>query len=766
MKAEKKMNMKHLSLRLETLETRQLLSGIGFGTEEMAAPAIYSVGNVDTVATVEETQTGDATNNTQDGTQNGNDITVTVANVVATSTGRKVSVEVSNLDAGDIGDYCTVVTVSGTSFRASTTKLTERNAGDGSYTYSFNGQAGKEYDIYVVVSEDRLSSKDIKAAIADGSYKDYLYGESWNSPMVTKPTVKEAEGADSDSIVFTVDMEDFNFDLLFFNAKFDGAKEASEYYVAETEDGFALSTGVEGEKEYAISYNAEAGTVQIDGLQKNTRHTLQVKYSRDMSYNVFTDYSNNCTLKTTKDNMPAPTDVKAELVEGQESSSVKVTWVGEEGVTYTIKYTDADGRVRTATTRAKVEAGVVGQVQKTDEVGKLMFDENGEPIMEDVMGFVGEVVVNRLKAGTEYTFSVIANKDRNNDASVAVNANDTVADTNTDEIVKTYVALTTPSVSKVSTTDTTATFQIRNWDKVVKDVTNALENVEDGEVLMTVKWTNAEGNEETFTFYCGKADGEFWYDSGLFVSGNGKTATFTIYNLVASTKYNFEVTVSAPNASSAKVAVVRNVKTQKEAYATPVITVAQTEDSETSSLTISDSANNNVKYYTVEYRVATGDGTEKWKTTSAKVSNGEVVIKNLKAGTLYEVKAYAQKSTTNSESLTSESVFCYTKISTPKVTAKVRGSEVTFTFNKLDTSYDYLIRKAGTEDPTFWYYDSESKTWTDGTSSFKVNKDGKSITAEFAPGEYDFEFQCVFADEDDENTATSDWGKISFTVKK
>lgn len=560
-------------LSLENLESRQMLSVSPYGVDVDTVESVvsHSITSNDlyadlTIASTENSRISLQADDLQ------NDEVEEIASLNATATGNKLNIQFP----ADANENYTVVVVgtdnSGTGkdvIAFKSVKAAKNKIQDGMFTYAYTGKDNYSYDVYVV--NGKYTAKEYQAAEGEIP-EDFLVGTDFVSTLSPLTLSAAAGTATSTSITFqqSSDVSIDSLDNLVFLAKFDGDRVASTYTV----EGNSL---ICGERSYDITLN-ENGSITIDGLKLNTKHSFQVAQT---SENAISAYSKSLTIATTKEQVAAPEMVEAHLIYNEDdpclygslTSNVLVEWQGEVGQTYTITYSYTDSKGKLVTKTATKNATV---------------DEDG----------YGEFVATKLPARSILNFSVSANKTKDYDASAFVSANGIY-----DQVIVPDV-IPAPTLKKTAATDTSVSFQITNWSKMESSLMaiNPDASIEYGEgdageivvdigdklkVIFHCHWSpDSDLNEQdpewcpnsySFSTREGEWDSDkreiswgnevycYWYVGGVYsldedgewmwvdssdINGaieivqnkNNRIATITIDGLDANTNYNFQVT--------------------------------------------------------------------------------------------------------------------------------------------------------------------------------------------------------------------------------
>ena len=152
--------------------------------------------------------------------------------------------------------------------------------------------------------------------------------------------------------------------------------------------------------------------------------------------------------------------------------------------------------------------------------------------------------MSKLQSGAKYTFSVIANKTKKFEASVAVVSNEIIAPT----------LVPAPTLKKVSATNSSITFQVTNWDKMEAALQEVDKKGESGCLSVSIIQAASNKNNEDEDLYTEVfsyvADGEgnwSWASTEnnsntieISVVNKKKIATITINELDSNTNYKFK----------------------------------------------------------------------------------------------------------------------------------------------------------------------------------------------------------------------------------
>ncbi|MDO4627651.1 MAG: fibronectin type III domain-containing protein [Planctomycetia bacterium] len=904
----RKQNMKHQSLRLESLETRQLLTAnigmditdcaehfaeyvqdwaenLGDGAETWADNIADNAENfgdniadkaenwTDNIANKAENWAGNLVesfknyiqnNGVTDATKPGIDDEMMVGQKVdAKADGSRISVSVNDLDSGDYYDWCTTFygkynaeTGTWEDFNSTSSNILHfMNVRDGSYTTSFKAEAGEVYMVFSMITDSHMSSKDADAICAEfekdinaaaEKYLDKIYGHSADIVAVHDLELNEVpNSATESSVSFSLDgISGAPLSAVTVEAKFNDAKQSTIYTVEELFKDVYTETTVEdaanlpsGTKQYVsldgenfvwmetaeerdafLAENANAKLYYISGQESLglwlvneageacyeiavdgfvvTVKGLQAKKDQDVRITISAaedtaaTTSNWCRMETTGVQKATATEVKAELVDGAQSDSVLVTWVGEEGDTYTIKYTDANGKEKTATCKATTkkvvkythadkeladnyvafdaDGNIVNTAEQVAVTYKLMSEvkaelaEKNEVLPEGTYQYIktttyeGSFVVDNLKADTKYTFSVINNGDRDFDDSVAVKSNE----------VTTWAELRTPIAIKGTTTDTSATLKVLNWEKL------DLEKLEGAKVLVSyvVDGTTELAGAVTFVYVNGEwTSTNKGVNAKLNVLRNGN-AEIVIGGLTADTKYDFSIATVADKAISGKVEEVNNVKTRKDANDKPTwlenLGNFLTKGEESNSITVNWEGLAG-KNYTISYTDI--EGITRIATAFAKTDAeniGKYVINNLKPNMEYIISIFTNEDKDGSISdkitdiLTTKSEL-KTPMAMKDATTADSATLKVYNWDKMDLEakdakllVSWAVDGANelTGAATF-EYNEESKTWTTKDKSANIATlkvvNGKAyitVNGLMANTKYDFTIQAVDGD--------------------
>ena len=620
-------------LSLENLESRQLLSAVPLtaNPDLVDAAAIYAPVSNDAYVDFSDTEEAPAALQAEVGYDDYDDP------VTASAVGNKLSV---SFEAEGNQQYSVVfwgydIAADKDTITVKNVKPSAKKIQDGRFTYSYTGKANTSYTIAVV--KGKLSAKQIQGDEIPEGFE--VVGETGTFTIPTYKFVAKPGTATENSVTFQQKAdnktepwyENFELDNLVFSAKFDGAKKASVYTV---EDECLLLNGEE--TPYTIDQN-EDGSVTIYGLASNTKQSFQVAVGSIYEHTT-SAYSSNLSISTTKVQKAAPDEVWAEynmFNEEMVAPNAKVRWYWEanEGdtsaTTFTISYTYTDAKGKVVTKNATTKATV---------------NDEGE----------GEFVVTKLLSNTEYTFSVSANKTKDLDASVFVSSEGSFV---------TPTVIPAPTLKKVSVTDSTATLQITNWDKME----DALQQVEDdfgGEIWITAPGYNFDTDEEEGCYarfnYLQDDDGNWrWVDlnndSIMKVTTVNKkhTATITITGLEANKDYNFQATAysSVENDEIEFVAAVQSkalkVKTAINSYAPVTELVVSNETAR--SMDIAWNASNGATNY-----IATVTPTTGGKAVTKTVKGTAVTVTGLTPYTNYDVSVVVKADKNGSQSIANE----------------------------------------------------------------------------------------------------------------
>ena len=733
-------------LSLENLESRQLLSAVPFTANPDYTDSTAYLATNDDVA-VDYTVAEDAL---AADVQFEDDVEQEQA-VTVNANANKLAIEFA---AADKEQFTVIVKGTDAAGKETTAfksvKAAAKNIKDGIFTYNFSGKVDNKYDVTVV--KGKYTAKDLAA---DGGTvpEDRLVGSANVTTLAPFTFVATPNTASPNSITFQQkdgkaieSVEGWTI-----SGKFDGAKKATVYTInddGELVDGETV-TG------YSVTLNDEGASVTISGLQLNTKQSFQVAWSTE---NAVSAFSKNLNISTTKEQKAEPIDVEVEngVFGGQiVDANAKVTWSWEasEGdtsdTTFTVAYTYQNDKGKEVTK-------VVNKKATVNEEGK------------------GEFVVTKLPASTEVTFTVTANKNKDYDASAA-----TLSDA-----FKTTAVIPAPSLKKVSVTDTTATFEVTNWDKMEAALQEADSDYGHGGTFVIAKPDydfNTAGEEGLYAWFESKANDEgawVWTDeeSGAtmeITAGKKKnTATITIVGLTANTDYSFQATAFSTavndniNFVAGTTSKALKVKTNVSAYPAPEDVEAELVVTDAGAYTGDVAvkwAGENGATYTINYTYTDAKGKEVTKTANKKatVENGEgkYTVTKLPANTKITFSVSANKDKEHSASVfvaAEEAVVTPAVIPAPTLKkSAVTATSVSFQISNWDKMETLLQECAGEEAGGGCIYIKESgaKFEDDPIAVFTYEKDGEgNLGWQFGYGQ--FEATMVVTEVKKKNVAT------------
>jgi hypothetical protein len=616
-------------LTLENLETRSLLSASPLNVDAVLVEASTFTTDsdlqvdFDSVALKEGEGEGEGQgegDQQQDQEQNN------AEPIKATVDGKKLEIKVK----AEAKQKITIAVLGSDGSQSFKTVTAKKLDAEGYYTYKFTGKEGVDYTITAI--NDKFTKKEYASA---GQFPaDRILGETNVSTLQTLTLYAKPGAATKDSISLLLKpgCTITNVEGLKFQAKFDGAKKAAEYTVQTNQETGELQL-VNGDSAFGFVYDKYLGEMTIYGLKNaNAKNTIQVAQT---SADGISAYSKKVTVSTAKENQKAPAiDIHADF--DPEGAAVVVFEVdaAQKDDTFTVAgyYFDANGKLKSKTFEKKVKV-----TEHTVDDGENVF-----------VYYAGEVTPTKLASGTKYTFTVTNNKTKEAAASVSLSSNPLVT------------PATTPAakLKKVGVTDTTATLQITNWNKM----SNYLEQIDGMPNSGTIVVKNGETTLATFVYTEG-VDEQGNPSKEWIVQEDGNLSTLTIVagkkagqekaeiklaGLTEATAYQFTVTTKNDaineNVNTVAEATSKALKVKTAIKAYDAVTNINAKEVTDSTMTVTWTQDKAAKFKVTATPVNGG------KTVTKTVKGTEATLKGLKANTEYKVTVVAKADKNGSQS--------------------------------------------------------------------------------------------------------------------